>query len=513
MATGYLSAHPPERPMSTLRIHSPANGELVGEVEIDTPDSIRAIVQKARDAQVEWGLRPVAARAEILLKVRKTILAQTDAIVENAARENGKPRHEGLLHEVLTQLELLTYFGNEAERILAPQSIPMRLLKHRASYVHYRPRGVCAIIAPWNFPNHLGFGGAAMALVAGNAVVLKPSEFTPLSAQLLRRCYIDGGVPEGCLQLVNGFGDVGAALIGAGVDFVEFTGSVATGRKVAAMCGERLIPCVLELGGKAPALVMEDADTTRTLEAVLWGGYANAGQVCASIERLVVHEKVHDAFVGKLVTRVKALRVGDASGAADIDVGPLVNQRQLEIVERLVADAVAKGATVACGGKRVEGAGFFYEPTVLTGVTIDMDIVNQETFGPVVPVLKVGSEAEAILEANRSHLGLLAYVFTKNGGRGRRMAEQIRAGTVMVNDVLATAAAPETPWAGLKSSGIGVAHSDDGLRGMCEARHVNYDALPWLQRELWWFPYDKNSLPLLRRMLKLLYDSPLGRLL
>lgn len=498
---------------ATLRVHSPANGSFVGEVPLDTPETVCAAVERARDAQVEWGLRPVAERAEVILRVRRKMLDATDTIVENAARESGKPRHEGLLHEVMPQLELLSYFGLEAERILAPSPIPMRLLKHRASYLHYRPRGVVGIIAPWNFPNHLGFGGVAMALVAGNAVVLKPSEFTPLSAQILRKVYLDAGVPEGCLQVVNGYGDIGAALVTAGVDMVEFTGSVATGRKVAAACGERLIPCVLELGGKAPALVMEDADTRRTLEAVLWGGFANAGQVCASIERLVVHQAVYDTFVPKLVARVKSLRVGDASQPGEIDVGPLVNQRQLEIVTALVDDAVARGAKVACGGKRIEGPGFFYAPTVLTDVTADMDIVNKETFGPVVPVMKVGSEAEAILEANRSHLGLLAYVFTRSGSRGRRLAEQIRCGTVMVNDVLATAAAPETPWAGLKASGIGVAHSDDGLRHMCEARHVNYDALPWLDKELWWFPYDNGRLPLLKKALRVLYDSPLGNLL
>ena len=497
---------------ATLRICSPANGEFVGEVEIDTVESVRAAVGKARNGQPEWGARSIRERCEVMLRVRQKLLENPDLIFENAAKENGKPRHEGLLHEVMTQLELLTYFAAESERILAPQSIPMRLLKQRTSYIQYQPRGVVAIIAPWNFPNHLGFGGVAMALFAGNAVVLKPSEFTPLSAQLLRRLYIEAGVPEACLQVVNGYGDVGAALIDSGVDFVEFTGSVATGKKVAAMCGERLIPCVMELGGKAPALVMDDANLDRALGAVLWGGFANAGQGCASIERLLVHEKVYDAFVPKLVERVKALRVGDASASSDIDLGPLVNRRQLDIVAAPAEDAVAKGATVACGGHRIEGPGFFYAPTVLTNVTTDMDIVNRETFGPVVPVMKVSSEAEAILEANRSHLGLLAYVFTRSGSRGRRIAEQIRAGTVMVNDVLATAAAAETPWGGLKQSGLGITHSDEGLRGLCEARHINYDAVPWLSRELWWFPYEAKNLPLLRRLINLLYGSGLGRL-
>ncbi|MBM4369977.1 MAG: aldehyde dehydrogenase family protein, partial [Deltaproteobacteria bacterium] len=390
---------------SRLVVRSPANGEVVGEVPISTPDEVRAAVARARAAQGAWAARPIRERMEVLLKVRELLLADLDNIVALSARENGKPRHEGLLHEGFAPLELLTYFGTEAERILEPQPIPLRLLKHRASYIHYVPRGVVAIIAPWNFPHHLAFGGAAMALVAGNAVVIKPSEFTPLITQHVRELYVKAGVPPECIEVVYGHGDVGATLIDSGVDMVEFTGSVATGKKVAAMCGERLIPCVLELGGKAPALVLDDADQDRALHATLWGGFANAGQVCASIERLLVHQKVYDAFVPRLVERVKALRMGDASASADVDIGPLVNQRQLEIVERLVDDAVRKGATVACGGKRVDGPGYFFEPTVLLDVTTEMDIVNKETFGPVVPVMKMQGESEMVAEANRSHLG------------------------------------------------------------------------------------------------------------
>lgn len=494
-------------------IHSPANGEFVGEVQVSTVAEVREAVARARTAQVEWAKRPVADRMAVLLNVREKLLSRIDEVVDIAAKENGKPRHEGLLHEGFAPLELLTYFGTEAERILQPQPIPLRLLKHRASYIHFAPRGVVGIIAPWNFPHHLAFGGAAMALVAGNAAIIKPSEFTPLITEKVREIWLSAGVPADLLQIVHGYGDIGAALIDSGVDMIEFTGSVATGKKVAAMCGERLIPCVLELGGKAPALVLDDAEPNRTLNAVLWGGYANAGQVCASIERLLVHEKVYDTFVPKLVDRVKALRVGDASQSSDIDVGPLVNARQLEIVERLVADAVAKGATVACGGKRHGDKGNFYEPTVLLDVTTDMDIVNKETFGPVVPVMKFSGEAAMVEEANRSHLGLLAYVFTRDGDRGRRVAEQIRAGTVMVNDVIATAAAAETPWGGVKNSGIGVTHSDEGLRHMCEQRHVNYDILPWLSRELWWYPYKEKDLGTLKRLLNLLYGRGFKRFL
>ncbi len=495
-----------------IDIHCPANGQLVGSVPITPVADVPAIIARARAAQVRWAQVPVAERANLLRAVRKRLLARQDDVVDCLARQNGKPRTEGLIHEVMEHLELLTYFSDEAERILEPQQIPAHLLVHRQSYVHFRPRGVLGVVAPWNFPFTIPFGAVAMGLVSGNAVVLKPSEFTPLVADLGRAIYLEAGLDPELLHIVHGYGDVGAALVNGGVDFVEFTGSVATGRKVAAMCGERLIPCVTELGGKAPALILADAPLERTVQAVTWGGLANAGQVCASIERLLVHDKVYDQFVPKLVEKVKALRLGDAMGDAEFDVGPLVNERQREIVERLVNDAVAKGAVAATGGKRVDGPGFFFEPTVLLNCTTDMDIINKETFGPVIPVMRLSDEDAMVAEANRSHLGLLAYVFTRRTEHGRKLAERISAGTVMVNDVLATHAMAETPWAGVKQSGIGSVHSDDGLRHMCEARHVNYDTVPWLSRELWWFPYRKKDLGLFRRSLGGLFGRGVDRI-
>ncbi len=474
---------------------------------------VRAVVMRAREAQKSWGRTTFDHRKAVMLDVRANLLDHADGIVDLVAKESGKPRHEGLLHELMGPLELITYFANEAERILSPEPIPLRLLKQRSSYVHRPPRGVVGVIGPWNFPHNIPFGGAVMAMMAGNGVVIKPSEFTPLIAQYVRSLYLEAGVPSDLLGIVHGYGDVGAALIDAGVDFVEFTGSVATGRKVAAMCGERLIPCVTELGGKAPCLVLPDCDFERTVNAVLWGGFANAGQVCASVERLVVHEKIYDRFTEALVARVRGLRLGDATKSSDIDMGPMVNERQRVIVENLVADAVAKGARVATGGKRVDGPGLFFEPTVLLDVTTDMDIVNKETFGPVVPIMKRATEEEMITEANRSHLGLLAYVFTKNSEHGRQLAERIESGTVMVNDVIATHAAAETPWGGVKQSGIGSTHSDDGLRHMCQLRHVNYDTLPWLKRELWWYPYNAGTLPTLKRLLNVLYGRGIKRFL
>ncbi len=495
----------------SLVVVSPANGNWVGQVAMTPAGDVPEVVRRARAAQPAWAARPLAERVAVLRRVRQKVLDASERIVELVAKENGKPKHEGLLHEVMAPLELLTYFTDAAPRILEPQNIPMRLMVNRASYIHYVPRGVIGVIGPWNFPHHTPFGGVVMALLGGNAVVLKPSEFTPLIAQLVHGLYLEAGVPADVFQVVYGLGDVGAALIAGGVDMIEFTGSVATGRKVGVACAERMIPCVLELGGKAPALVLPDADLTRTANAITWGGWANAGQVCASIERLLVHEAVYERLVPMVVERARALRVGDAAESADIDIGPLVNERQLRIVEARVADAVAKGATVACGGHRLQRPGNFYAPTVLLDVTPDMDVLNEETFGPVVPVQKIKDEAAMIAEANRSHLGLLAYVFSRDGARARSVAERLEVGTVMINDVIVTNAMAETPWGGLKQSGIGVTHSDDGMRAMCQARHVNYDLLPWLSKEPWWYPYRASDLPLLQRGLRLLYGRGLAK--
>jgi succinate-semialdehyde dehydrogenase/glutarate-semialdehyde dehydrogenase len=461
---------------------------------------------------VAWGARSVEARCAVLRDVRAAILDDRDALVDLIARESGKPRHEALLHEVMAPLELLTTFTDAAPRLLAPTPIPLRLMKHRGSWLHYVPRGVVGVIGPWNFPHNIPFGAAAMALLAGNGVVLKPSEFTPLVARHVHALYLRAGVPEDLFQLVQGPGEVGAVLIEAGVDMVTFTGSVATGRRVGALCGARIVPCVLELGGKAPALVLEDADLDRAVHAVLWGAFANCGQVCASVERVLVHTSLYEPFVERLVAGVRALRLGDPVRSAEVDHGPLQKARQRDVVEALVADAVAKGATVRCGGARPEGLdGLYLLPTVLTGVTRDMDIATREIFGPVVTVQPMPDDAAMIAETNDSHLGLLAYVFSRDPDRAARVAEQLAAGTVMVNDVITSHAMPETPWAGVKQSGIGSTHGEEGLRQMCQVRHVNVDVLPWLTRERWWFPYRAPDLRLLGRALAALYGRGMQR--
>jgi acyl-CoA reductase-like NAD-dependent aldehyde dehydrogenase len=485
---------------------NPATGEPLGEVPDQGPAEVRAAVEAARAAQREWKLLPIEARARRVLRFAEVLMARCEEVIELLVREGGKTRLEALGMEVIVVADLVRYFAKHAPDMLAPEPINLHLLKHRASYLHYVPRGVVGVIAPWNFPFSIPIGETVMALLAGNGVVLKPSEVTPLIANKARELYLAAELPPDLFQVVTGRGATGAALIDGGIDYCVFTGSVATGKKVAAACGERLIPCTLELGGKAPAVVCADADLDRTAQALVWGGFANSGQVCASVERVYAVDAIHDALVERVAKLARELRQGDASSGADVDVGAMAWDQQVNTVEKLVDGAVGAGAKLEVGGHRVRGAGQFFEPTVLSGCRQDMDVMRKEIFGPVIPIMRVADEDEAVRLANDSQLGLLAYVFTRDRDRGRRLAERIEAGTVMVNDVLATYGCPETPWGGVKHSGIGRTHSMQGLRDLCETRHVNYDRIA-MPREVWWYPYKEGTYKALRRGAKLLFGK------
>lgn len=482
--------------------HNPATGVPLGDVPDMAPAEVVAAVERASRAQREWGALSVADRCDRVERYSVELMGRFDEVVDLLVKEAGKPRQEGLVHEVMVVADLIGYFAKRAPRILADQKISLHLLRHRKSYLHYVPRGVVGIISPWNFPFSIPIGEVMMALIAGNGVVLKPSEMTPLIALKAKELADGCGLPPDLFQVVTGRGGTGAALIDAGIDQCVFTGSVATGRKVAAACGERLIPCTLELGGKAPAIVCADADLERAAAAIVWGGLANSGQVCASVERVYAHQSVYDELVSRVVELVGALRQGEA--AATVDLGAMTWFRQVQTVEDLVRSAVAAGAKVAIGGERRPGPGLFYAPTVLTGVSQEMDVMRREIFGPVIPIMSVASDADAVELANDSSLGLLAYVFTRDRSRGKRLAEGIAAGTVMINDTLATFGCPETPWAGVKNSGIGRTHSAEGLRDLCQVRHVNYDRIH-IKREPWWFPYTDKSYHRLLKLTRLLF--------
>lgn len=468
----------------TLRKHSPASGELIAELPLTQPDDVPALVAKARAAQQAWGRQSARQRGKALVRISQVVASRADELAELIARETGKPKFEALFHEVFSVADLARYFGKRLPKILKPKKIPLHLLKHRQSTIHYVPRGVIGVIGPWNYPFTIVFGDVLMALAGGNGVVVKPSEHTPVIARECRRIVEAAGVDPELVQVAIGHGDVGAALVNSDVDMMHFTGSVATGRKISEACGKRLIPCVLELGGKDAAVVLEDADVDRAAKQIVWGAFANSGQICASVERVYAVGSVYEPLVSRMRALAEALRQGHG-GHDEADVGPMITSEQLDIVRSQVTEAVADGAKLETGGYDANG---YYAPTILTDVDPQMRVCREETFGPVVSVTRVDSTDTAVERANDSPYGLSAYVFTRNAQRGREVAQRLEAGSVLVNDLLANHAMPETPWGGVKLSGIGHTHGDDGLRHMCEARHINESRLPAFAPP-WLFPY------------------------
>ena len=475
----------------TILVHAPATGEVIGEVPIFSERDVRDAVQRARMAQKSWSQLSVEDRAERVARIGEVFVERAEELVELLMREAGKPKNEALGHDVLTTVDICHYYTRNASRILADTAIDLHLLKHRKSYVKYVPMGVVAVISPWNFPLVIPMGSVIEALIAGNAVVLKPSEVTPLIALKARELAEAAGIPRDLFQVVTGDGKTGQALIDAGVQKVIFTGAVSTGRRVGAACGERLIPCVLELGGKAALIACDDCDLERTAHAVVFGGFANSGQVCVSVERVLAHESIHDRLIDRVVQLTRELRQGDSTQST-VDIGAIIFPKQMDIAEAHIRDAVGKGAVVATGGQRRPGPGNFFEPTILTNCNTEMTVMREEIFGPIVPIMKVRDEEEAIRIANDSHLGLFGYVFTRDRQRGRDIAERIESGTVMVNDVLSAYAAIEGPFGGIKDSGYGRVHSDESLKAMCYGRHVNYDRIPMPAADPIWFPYSQG---------------------
>jgi acyl-CoA reductase-like NAD-dependent aldehyde dehydrogenase len=337
-----------------VKSYAPATGELLSELRITTPAEVAATVARAKRAQAAWAVLTVEERAERLLRFRDALLERADEMVDLIALETGKPRQEALVHEVFVALDLMTYYASQAPRALADKDVAFHLFRHRRGVVRYTPAGVVGVISPWNCPLVIPLGTVVAALVAGNAVVVKPSETTPLVMLKAKEIYDSTGMREDLFSVVVGYGETGEALIDSGIQRMVFTGSVAVGKKVGAACGARLVPCVLELGGKAPLIARADADIEKTAHAIVNGGFANGGQACTSVERVYADEKIHDALVARTVAIVRTLRQGD-SRRGEVDVGPMIFAPQLAIVERLVRDAIERGAPLEIGGRRRSG--------------------------------------------------------------------------------------------------------------------------------------------------------------
>ncbi|MDG4664313.1 aldehyde dehydrogenase family protein [Mycobacterium sp. 236(2023)] len=480
------------RALTTITVRNPADGTIAGSVPIDEPDTVAAKARALRDAQPEWEALGPDGRKPWLLAMQDWILDNAERLADVLQSETGKPRTEATMEPPLCG-DLLKYWARNAERFLAdrhPAShSPLGKVKRLTTV--YRPYPVVGLIIPWNFPLlNVALDGVA-PLAAGAAVLLKPSEVTPLSAVEFARGWSEIGAPQ-VLSLTTGYAETGAAVI-ANSDCVHFTGSTATGRKVAVACAERLIPCSLELGGKDPAIVLADADLDRAAAGIAWGGMFNSGQVCVSVERVYVEAPAYDEFVGKLTDEVGRLRQGQDDDGYRFDVGAMATSAQRDIVERHVEGAVADGARITTGGKPT-GVGTFFQPTVLADVTQSMACVNEETFGPTLPVVKVADEEEAIRLANDSTYGLSASVWTADLARGERIARRLEAGAVNINDVLSNGFSFALPMPGWKNSGVGSRNGGpDGILKYCRPQAITAPRIPTQSREINWYPYSRRK--------------------
>lgn len=461
------------------------------------PGDVARVVASARAAQSSWAQLPVHTRVRHLRPVKRRLLEAADRIASCVRAEMGKPEVEAMLGEVLPSADVVDYWSHAIEELLEPSDVALDAIAYPRKYgkIHRDPRGVVVAIMPWNFPFALPLRTIVPALLAGNAVVFKPSELTPRTGEQVLELF-SGLVPEGVLSLVQGGADVGESLCAADVDLVVFTGSVAAGRKVARACAERLVPCSLELGGKDAAIVFADAELDRAARGVVWGAMMNAGQNCASIERVYVDRRIADEFITKVSATVASLRPG-------VDIGPLATAAQRALVEQHVTSALAAGATILGGGTVDAARGHrpwaaasalqgaierAYPPTVVRIDGDDHPLMRDETFGPVLPIAVFDSEGEAVARANASRYGLTASLWTRDIGRAKRLAGQLRAGVVTVNNHAFTGAIPAAPWSGQGETGWGITGSPLALDALTHPRFVLIDRSR-SPRELWWFPY------------------------
>jgi acyl-CoA reductase-like NAD-dependent aldehyde dehydrogenase len=490
---------------------NPATGEVLREIECAGELEVSRAVERARAAQPAWAELGIRRRIEILRNFQAGLYARKSEIAAVITREAGKPVAEALVTEVLVVLDAARFLIHNAWNLLRDEPVPHAniVTKLKTGWLVREPHGVIGIISPWNYPFSIPSTETLAALVAGNAVVLKPSELTPVVALELASLLHDAGVPKDVFQVVVGEGPAGAALLASAIDKLVFTGSVTTGKRIAAAAAERLVPVVLELGGKDPMLVLDDADIEVASSAAVWGAFVNAGQACLSVERCYVHHSLYEAFVTACAEKTKQLRIGNGMDA-HTDVGPMIRERQVRIVESHVEDARQRGARVLAGGVRLPQLGpNYYAPTVLADVSHDMRIMREETFGPVLPIMACAGDEDAVRMANDSEFGLAASIWTRDANRGERLARRIHAGTVMVNDVISCFGISEAPHGGVKASGVGRTHGRFGLEEMVRVKYLDTDRLPGMKK-VWWHGYGESFRRQMEGFLDMQFGSKLG---
>jgi acyl-CoA reductase-like NAD-dependent aldehyde dehydrogenase len=492
-------------PAQKIDVENPATGQIVASVDVVGPDQIGELVERARAAQPGWEALGFEARAQVLKRCQKWVIDNSDRIIETIVSETGKAWEDAQVAEVGYAAPAFGFWAKNAEKYLADERVKTAspFVKGRKLILRHVPVGVVGVIGPWNYPLTNSFGDCIPAIAAGNAVILKPSEVTPLTALLMGECVRECGLPDGVYQVAPGFGETGAAMIDA-VDFLMFTGSTATGKKVLERAARTLTPVALELGGKDPMLVCADADLERAANAAVHYSMQNAGQTCISTERVYVEAPVYDEFVSLVTKKVGELRQGAPRGPGSVDLGAVIHPPQSDIVEAHVRDAVDKGARLVAGGKRSDDGGHFYEPTLLLDVDHTMTAMTEETFGPTLPIMKVADAEEGVRLSNDSPYGLQASVWTKDVAKGERLARRIEAGAVTVNDAQINYVALELPMGGWKSSGMGSRHGADGIRKYTKKQAIVVTRFA-PKRDLHMLPYSAKRTKLLGRALKLVY--------
>ena len=501
---------PPAGSRPLYRLRNPATLEVAGEFEVTSAEEVQDALESARKAQTDWAELGLDERSRYLYRALHALVERQEEFIEVILRETGKARSEAIGMEIFDCCDALGFYAKRAGEILATRKRRMHGLRGltRQLRIVYQPLGVVGIITPWNRPFFLSLNPTIQALMAGNAVLLNPSELTPYSGKLVGDLFEAAGLPEGVLTVLLGDAGTRAALTEAGVDRISFTGSVSAGREVAEACARQLIPCTLELGGKDPMIVCADANLDRAVNGALAGAFVNAGQVRWGIQRVYVVDEVYEEFTQKVVGKVAELRQG-AEG--EFDVGAICGQEQLETIKRQVEDARHKGARVLAGGRRnPDLPGLFYEPTVMVDVNHQMELMREETFGPVLPIMRVRDDDEAIRMANDTRFGLHANVWTRDKRKGCEIAERLETGGVCVNEVATSYGAPDAPFGGRKESGLGQVNSELGLRGNCHALPIIVKRFGRKKVERG-YPYRRKSEDSLQRFIRFFWGSRLGR--
>ena len=479
--------------VDTLPSYNPATGEIVENIPRTHPEELPVILARAKAAQEKWRKTSITDRCALLDCLKQTMLAARNELAAIVVRESGKPHVEALFSDVFVSLDTAAYYASNLPKLLHPERVPHHssAAKLKSGRLFYEPLGVIGIISSWNYPLAIPMGQIIAAMAAGNAVVCKTSDFTPKCGAMIQEMLAKAGFPDSLITIVQGSAEIGQALIDARPDKILFTGSVATGKRVAEACARNLTPSVLELGGKDAMLVLTDANLDVASSAALWGSFTNCGQVCLSVERLFVERGVSEKFLALCVEKTKTLRLGPGNDPAT-DVGPLIRPQHVQRMRDLLADATARSARILCGGNARPDLGpCFFEPTVIADVDSSMRLFQEETFCPILAVQTVANADEAIRAANDSPFALAASVWTADNERGRQIAARLRAGAVMVNDAISYFAIAEAPHGGCNASGWGRTHGRAGFLEMVQPKYVDVDGLAGKEKP-WWYHYNDS---------------------